>query len=162
MATGWIGLAVFAAALAILARIALTDFWILRIPNRDVLVLTALALVLLVPGVTPEGWSRIGPAALLFGLGVVFWVFRMMGAGDAKLFFPVGLLVGWQGVALFALALLPVSLLFLGLAHLAARGAMGQSGVAMRLAYIGRARGIPYGVPMALCCAGAMIWQVFG
>lgn len=147
-------------ALGVLARIAWTDFRTLRIPNRDVLVLTACVLPLLIPGVTPEGWSNIVPALLLFVLGVIFWLFRMMGAGDAKLFFPLGVLIGWQGVAVFAICLMPLSLVFLALAKLASRGLLGQGAFAARLAEIGRGRGIPYGVPMALAAAVGVVWRL--
>lgn len=158
--TGVIDLAVSGLALVLLARTAATDFWTLRIPNRDVLVLTALAAPLALPVVTAEGWANLVPAALLFGLGVLFWLLRMMGAGDAKLFFPLGLLVGWPGVAVFAVTLLPWSLGFLGLTKLAGAGRLGQGTRAARLAEIGRGRGIPYGVPMALAGATGVVWRL--
>lgn len=157
---GWIHLAVSAVAVGLLARIALTDFRTLRIPNRDVLVLTAVTGILLLPGVTPEGWTTIGLALLLFGLGVTFWLLSAMGAGDAKLFFPLGLLIGWQGAGIFAVSLLPFSLVFLGLAKLALRERLGQGAFAARMAEIGRGRGIPYGVPMALAATLATVWRI--
>ena len=158
--TGLVDIAASGVSVALLARIAWTDFRTLRIPNRDVLILTAITAVLLLPGVTPEGWVNIIPALLLFGLGVLFWLFRMMGAGDAKLFFPLGILIGWEGAGLFAVALLPLSLVFLLLAKLGTRGALGQGAVAARLAEIGKGRGIPYGVPMAFAGIAAVIWRL--
>lgn len=157
---GIVDLAASGIALALLARIAWIDFQTLRIANRDVLVLIAVVAVLIVPGVTPYGWANLIPAVVLFALGVLFWLFRSMGAGDAKLFFPLGILIGWQGIAMFALCLLPFSLLFLVLAKLGAAGKLGQGGLAARLATIGRGRGIPYGVPMAFSASAATLWRL--
>lgn len=162
---GMVDIAASGVAVVLLARIAWIDFQTLRIPNRDVLWLVAVTAVLLLPGVTPAGWANLVPALILFLLGVVFWLLRAMGAGDAKLFFPLGILVGWQGIGLFALCLLPFSLLFLALAKLAAagklvQGSSGQGGLAARLAEIGRGRGIPYGVPMAFAATAATLWRL--
>lgn len=156
----YIDIAVSALSLALLARVAWIDFCTLRIPNREVLLLLALSAVLLVPGVTAAGPANLVPGLLLFGLGVVFWLLRMMGAGDAKLFLPLGMLVGWDGVLIFAVGLLPFSLLLLGLMSLGKRGAMGQGFVAQRLAEIARTRGIPYGVPMAAAGFAAVLWRL--
>ncbi|AWB49516.1 hypothetical protein HYN69_14310 [Gemmobacter aquarius] len=157
---GIVDLAVSGIAMALLARIAWIDFQTLRIANRDVLVLIGTVAVLVVPGVTPYGWANLLPGVILFALGVLFWLLRSMGAGDAKLFFPLGILIGWQGIATFALCLLPFSLLFLGLAKLGAAGRLGQGGLATRLATIGRGRGIPYGVPMAFSAIAATLWRL--
>lgn len=156
----WVNIAVSGMALLVLARIAWIDFVSFRIPNRDVLVLMAVTAPLLLPGVTPEGWLNIWPALLLFILGVLFWLARAMGAGDAKLFFPLGILIGWQGVAVFAIALLPFSLVFLALARMGRRGWLGQGPLGVRLGEIGAARGIPYGVPMAFAAAAATVWRL--
>lgn len=147
-------------ALALLVRIGLIDFRTLRIPNRDVLVLLALTLVLLVPGVTGAGLANLVPGLLLFGLGIVFWLFRMMGAGDAKLFLPLGILVGWNGVAVFALGLLPFSMVLLVCVIMAKRGWMGQGAIGQRLAEIARVGGVPYGVPMAASGVVAVLWRL--
>lgn len=147
-------------SLVLLARIAWIDFRTLRIANRDVLVLTAVAAVLLIPGVTPEGWANLVPAFVLFALGVLFWLLRAMGAGDAKLFFPLGILIGFPGLVIFALGLLPFSLVFLLLTRLAKRGLTGQGAVSLRLAEIAAGRGIPYGVPMALAAALAILFRL--
>lgn len=157
---GLVDIAASGIAVALLVRIACIDFQTLRIPNRDVLVLIAVVAVLLLPGVTPYGWANLVPGLILFALGVLFWLFRAMGAGDAKLFFPLGILIGWQGTGLFALCLLPASVVFLALAKLAAAGRLGQGRVAGRLATIGRGRGIPYGVPMAASGVAATLWRL--
>lgn len=153
-------IAVSALSLALLARIAWIDFLTLRIPNRDVLVLLALSLVFLLPGVTQAGLANLVPGLLLFLLGVLFWLLRMMGAGDAKLFLPLGILIGWDGVLVFALGLLPFSLLLLAFVKLGRKGALGQGSIARRLAEIGASGGIPYGVPMAAAGAAGVIWRL--
>jgi len=45
-------------------------------------------------------------ALLLFAIGFVLWMFRLFGAGDAKLLFPIGLFVGFNNLMLFAVILL--------------------------------------------------------
>lgn len=155
-----IDIAVSALSLALLARVAWIDFCTLRIPNREVLLLLALSLPLLIPGVTQPGLANLVPGLLLFVLGVVFWLLRMMGAGDAKLFLPLGFLVGWDGVLIFAICLLPFSLVLLGLMKLAKRGALGSGFVARRLGEIATTRGIPYGVPMAASGFAAVLWRL--
>lgn len=153
-------MAVSLAALVLLARVAWIDFCTLRIPNREVLVLIALSAILLLPGVTQAGFANLVPGLLLFVLGVVFWLLRMMGAGDAKLFFPLGILIGWNGVLVFALGLLPFSLVLLGFVKLARKGLLGQGFVARRLAEIATSGGVPYGVPMAAAGAVAIFWRL--
>lgn len=157
---GAVDIAVSVVALGLLGRVAWIDFCTLRIPNRDVLILLVVCLVLVVPGVTPAGFANLVPGALLFGLGVLFWLLRMMGAGDAKLFLPLGILVGWQGVLIFAIGLLPFSLLLLALVALGKRGWMGQEFLGRRLAEIGQTRGLPYGVPIAAAGTAAVLWRL--
>ncbi|MBB6224931.1 Flp pilus assembly protein protease CpaA [Rhizobium leguminosarum] len=48
----------------------------------------------------------VGAGLLMFMLGVVLWAFRLFGAGDAKLFLPIGLFVGWHEMLPFAFLLL--------------------------------------------------------
>jgi prepilin peptidase CpaA len=95
---------------------------------------------------------------ILFVLGVVFWLLRMMGAGDAKLYLPLGILIGWQGLLPFALLLLPVSILFLGVMAAGPRLLPGASAVGVRMAEIRARRAIPYGVPMAATAIAVLIF----
>lgn len=155
-----IDLVVSVLCIGLLLRLAWIDFQTFRIPNRDVLLLTGLASVLLVPGVTPDGLANLVPGLMLFGLGFAFWLMRAMGAGDAKLFFPLGIIVGWPGMAVFAAALLPFSLLLLAFTRLAARRKTASGRLMTRLGVIGRGRGIPYGVPLALAGGTAVLWRL--
>ncbi len=155
-----VDIVVSALSLVLLARIAWIDFSTLRIPNRDVLALLALSVVLVVPGVTGAGMANLVPGILLFGLGVLFWLFRMMGAGDAKLFLPLGILIGWDGILIFAVGLLPFSLVLLGLISLGKRGLAGQGAIGRRLAELSQVGGIPYGVPMAAAAFVAVLWRL--
>jgi prepilin peptidase CpaA len=50
-------------------------------------------------------YGDVAAGLLLFTIGVVLWALRMLGAGDAKLFFPIGLFVGLNYLFPFAVAL---------------------------------------------------------
>lgn len=106
----------------------------------------------------PGGWADVAAGVILFVLGVVFWLLRMMGAGDAKLYLPLGILIGWQGLTAFALLLLPVSLLFLGLLKVGPRILPQNARIGARLAELRARRTIPYGVPMAAAAIVALVF----
>jgi prepilin peptidase CpaA len=153
----WVEIVVTSACMVHMAWIAWHDFRTLRIRNTHVVALSLGAALLLLPGVSDFGFANLLPAVLLFVLGVVFWLFRMMGAGDAKLFFPVGLIVGLAGAALFAIALLPASLLTLAAIWAGARGWLGQGYIGRRLKELRRLGGVPYAVPIFLAALVAVL-----
>lgn len=109
-----------AAAVVLLLVAAWQDFTTWKIRNWTVLSLVAAyALVALgrwlAPGVggvldTLDAGSPLAgdlaAGALLFAIGVVLWLLRLLGAGDAKLFLPIGLFVGLSHLLPFALALI--------------------------------------------------------
>jgi prepilin peptidase CpaA len=148
------------ASLIFLCRIAWVDFMTLRIRNKDVLILLALVLVLWLVRSGGRDWIDLLAGGILFVLGVVFWALRMMGAGDAKLFLPLGVMIGWSDLMLFAVALLPATLLtlalFLGLRWIAPKTGL----VGGRLQQIARLRGVPYAVPLFLAAIPAMVPQL--
>lgn len=94
------------ASLVVMAAIAAQDVRTLQISNAALVVLTALAVgaVWTRPNLT-VGLDFITGFGML-GLGLLYWSRGWMGGGDAKLFLPVGLLVGQGGVLIFALGLL--------------------------------------------------------
>lgn len=146
-----------AACMIWLGRIAWIDFWQMRIPNRDVLLLTLVVLLLLALAKGSAALPDLGGAVLLFGIGFAFWVLGLMGAGDAKLFFPVGIIVGWNGLFAFALALLPASLLTLGAILLLPKVLSRPRNFVGRLKEIHEGKGVPYAVPIFLSAAVALL-----
>ena len=137
--------------------IAWRDFWTLRISNIDVAIMCVIAIALRAAMGFPGGWADLAAGAILFALGFVFWLLRLMGAGDAKLYLPLGLLIGWDGLMAFAILLLPVSILVLGALALARRTAAPEGRIGQRLAEMSARRAVPYGVPMALSAIIVMI-----
>lgn len=135
--------------MALLLWIAWRDFLTWRIANRDVLILLALFL----PFAALVGWpgivGNLMAGGLLFLLGVLFWLLRMMGAGDAKLFLPVGLFLGWNNLLPFAIGLFVFAALFLIILKLPV-GRGGRGRIAERLTAIRETGHVPYGVPIAL------------
>ncbi|MBZ7925971.1 pilus assembly protein CpaA [Ensifer adhaerens] len=150
---------------------AWSDFQRWRIPNGAVLALIAVyalgaALKLLVVedvGATLFSLSGIGgdvgAGLLLFTLGVVLWAFRLFGAGDAKLFLPIGLFVGWHGMLPFAIFLLIGGILTMLALKVPMPLAFAHYAVAMRIEEIRVSRKIPYGVIMVLA---TLVTMAFG
>lgn len=149
-ALAWIGL-------GLLARIAWIDFRTMRIRNTDVLVLIAVALALWASLTGLRDWWDIVAGLFLFVLGFAFWMLRLMGGGDAKLFLPLGILVGWEQLMVFGLALLPASLLSLILLRGLRTYLPGTSLVALRAQEIAKKPGIPYAVPLFLAAIPALL-----
>lgn len=159
-------LTLIAAALFLYA--AWSDFRRWRIPNGTIAALVVLYAIVALASMmttTDRGAALFSPTGiggdvaaglLLFALGTVLWSFGLFGAGDAKLFLPIGLFVGWIGMMPFTIYLLiggvaallalklPVPLQF---AHLA---------FFTRLDEIRTSRKIPYGVIMVLAALASM------
>lgn len=85
---------------------------------------------------------------VLFILGFALWSFGLFGAGDAKLFLPIGLFIGWQGMLPFAIFLLIGGIIALLALKLPMPLQFAHFAVVMRLQEIRTTRKIPYGVIM--------------
>lgn len=146
-------------AMLLLAWIGWRDFLTFRIANRDVIILTvvALAAVALDPSGGWKGSLIVG--GVLFVLGFGLWALGMIGAGDAKLYLPLGLLIGWQGIGVYAVVLLALSVLMVIGIRMAGRGDPDRPRglIGQRLALIAEQRKMPYGVPMALAAIVAIL-----
>ncbi|MGO4623105.1 prepilin peptidase [Ensifer sp. 2YAB10] len=139
---------------------AWSDFQRWRIPNGAVLALIAVyalgaaVKLLAVEDVGAALFSLsgvggdVGAGLLLFTLGVVLWAFRLFGAGDAKLFLPIGLFVGWHGMLPFAIFLLIGGILTMLALKVPMPLAFAHYAVVMRIEEIRVSRKIPYGVIM--------------
>jgi prepilin peptidase CpaA len=146
----WVGL-------ILLARIAWIDFRTFRIPNRDVAVLLAVAVAQWFALTGGTDMADLLAGLFLFVLGFLFWFFRLMGAGDAKLFLPLGIMIGWSHLLVFALCLLPASLLCLLGLRLARRWAPEGGALGGRLQEIARMKGVPYAVPLLMAALPALL-----
>ncbi|ACP22542.1 CpaA pilus assembly protein (plasmid) [Sinorhizobium fredii NGR234] len=90
----------------------------------------------------------VGAGLLLFALGFGLWSFRLFGAGDAKLFLPIGVFIGWNGMLPFAVFLLIGGIAALLILKLPMPLQLAHFSVAMRLEEIRATRKVPYGVIM--------------
>ena len=146
---------------AFLLYIAWYDFKHLTILNRDILLL--LALYAAWSGLT--GFATIagdlGAGMVLFLMGLVLWLLRMMGAGDVKLYFGLGLFMGLPGIGAFAILLLAVTLAFLGASVFATRSTT-REGVIGRLRTIRETGKAPYAVLMCAAAIPAILMRSFG
>jgi prepilin peptidase CpaA len=140
---------VLVTACAFLLLIAWKDFRYLRITNQDVLLLLALFGIYL--GAKQfAGWQQdLMAGLLLFVLGFTFWLFKLMGAGDAKLYLPVGLFLGIDGLLPFAIFLIVFSVLIWVAIKRPLPLFMQHTLLAMRIDELRGGKEIPYGVPIA-------------
>jgi prepilin peptidase CpaA len=143
----------------LLAWAAVSDVRSRRIPNVAVLAIVGLFGLWVLAGKGAGLGSAVGAAAIAFAIGYVLYLFKVMGAGDVKLFAAVALFTGMGYLLLFALA---TSLAGGGVAvgSVVARPRRG----AVMLALRGKGdfgRGVPYGVAIAI--GGALvIWGGLG
>ncbi|MBY5445889.1 pilus assembly protein CpaA [Rhizobium leguminosarum] len=139
---------------------AWTDFRTWKIPNTIVLALVtlyALRAVAVMLGSEDVGAALfassgiggdVGAGLLMFMLGVALWAFRLFGAGDAKLFLPIGLFVGWHGMLPFSFFLLVLGIVTLLALRLPVPLPVAHLAFFMRIEEIRASRKIPYGVVM--------------
>lgn len=130
-------------------RIAWVDFQTLTISNTAVLWMLALAAGVSLTRQPPSIVADLILGAVLFACGFLMWLMGGMGAGDAKLYLPLGIALGPLSAPPYIVALLFFSVLFLIAAKIAARFDPAGPFLA-RLAELGRGKGLPYAVPMAL------------
>ncbi|MGI9352425.1 MAG: prepilin peptidase [Rhizobiaceae bacterium] len=140
---------VILAALGTLIYVAWVDFREFKIRNNSILLLIILYLLLTATNGFANILSEISAGLLLGVMGIVFWLLRMMGAGDAKLYFPIGLLVGWNNLGPFVLLLILFSLILYLVLKLPIPWYLQHFKMMMRVREIREGKVIPYGVPIA-------------
>ena len=136
------------AVIGLLSYLALLDFWYLKLPNRIVLALTLCAALYV--WLSPDRlWqTALLAALLLFAMGTVFWLLRLMGAGDAKLMLPFGILVDISGFIAFAVGLMALTFVLYITIKLAGNNTNNHHAVARRLSEINTLGTVPFGVPL--------------
>ncbi|CAN7211330.1 prepilin peptidase [Pararhizobium sp. LjRoot235] len=153
---------VTAASVLLFLYAAWSDFRSWKIPNGAILALLALyclravAALLTTDDVGAALFSSTGiggdvaAGLLLFVLGVALWAFGLFGAGDAKLFLPIGLFIGWHGMLPFAIFLLIGGVLALLALRLPMPLQLAHISIFMRIEEIRATRKVPYGVIMVI------------
>ena len=138
---------------------AVSDIRFRKIPNVTVLAIIGLFGLGAVVDRGAGVGSAVSAAAIAFAIGYLLYLFKVMGAGDVKLFAAVALFTGMGYLLLFALA---TSLAGGGVA--AASVAARPRRAAVMFALKGKGdfgRGVPYGVAIAI--GGALIiWGALG
>jgi len=126
-----------------------------RIPNRAVLAVLGLFALWAVANAGVGLASAVVAGAIAFAIGYGLYVFKVVGAGDAKLFAALALFAGVSHLPLFALATVWTGGL-MALVSLAANPRRAMVMFAMR-GQGGQGRGIPYGVAIGVGAA-VVLW----
>ena len=149
-----------AVIVALLLRIAITDFKVQKIHNRDVLLLACAGLGLLIVralqtdllhSLDRSPWFdlklSLAAAAALFVLLFPFWMMRKVGAGDVKLMAAAPLVAGGGNLPLFCIVLL---VLTVATAFAVKNPLLMPAPVFRRyLEHFDRKGVVPFGVPIA-------------
>lgn len=170
----FLGVLTIVAAVGLILIAAWQDFIAWKIRNWTILALVAdYALLALIRWANPAGAGILGiddasslqgdlaAGLLLFAIGFVLWALRMLGAGDAKLFFPIGLFVGLNHLFSFAVGL-SAGAVVVSLALQFPVPLQYQAWPALsRIEEIRKSRKVPYGVIMAAAALVAMYLRYF-
>lgn len=147
---------VIISVVAVLVWVMRIDYRSLRIPNKMVLLLLAQYFI----WANLTGFSTLVgdliAGAVLFLIAFILWLFRMMGAGDAKLYAALGMFIGFDHLSLYAVLLLLVSVVFVVLIQVSRF--FNTSG---RLAEIRTSGKAPYSVPMCFAAIPTILLRAF-
>lgn len=153
--------AVVLATAGLLVHVASYDFKHLIVRNQASLALLVLYLLwAALGGFQSLAGDLIATAALTL-VALVMWLLKAMGAGDVKLYFGLGLFVGYDHLAMYTVLLLLVSILLLAgikMSKLSSRTG-GPIGRLKTFEASGRA---PYAVPMSLAAIPTLLLRTFG
>ncbi len=143
--------------------VAWEDFLSFRIRNRSVLILLGLYVAFAVSrgSFVPVPMDLAG-GLLLFVLGFVFWLLKLVGAGDAKLYFAVGCWVSLPNLAGWAILLLICSIVMFALVRVPFPLPMRHLKVVMRLDELRGGKQVPYAVPITFATVIALLPNAFG
>lgn len=142
--------------------VAWEDFRKFRVRNASVLVLLGIyAVFAIARGEFQPVLHDFYGGLLLFVLGVAFWLAKMMGAGDAKLFFPVGCWVSLNNLFGWSVLLLVCSIILLALVKMPFPLGMRHLAVIDRLDELRRGKQVPYAVPISIATVMVMLPNVF-
>jgi prepilin peptidase CpaA len=148
-----------AAVSGVLAWAAISDVRTRRIPNTSVLTLLALFLAWLLAEAGRSILTDLEAGAIAFVVTFLLFQFRIVGAGDSKLFAAAALFLGLDYLPYFALATV-IAGGVLAIGYLASRPR--QTMVMFALKGKGdHGRGVPYGVAIAIGGVFA-IWAMWG
>jgi prepilin peptidase CpaA len=155
--------AVKAAAIVILLRIAVIDFTTQKIRNQNLVQLLAMGLSLCVLQYAQTGnyWNiltEVAAAALLFVMLIIFWLLRKLGAGDVKLLTVIPVVVGTDGSLTFALALLAFALVTYGVMKFPVL--LPQSWLRAYAQHMHGSGRVPFGVPISAAAVLAILLPV--
>lgn len=144
---------------ALFVSAAINDFWHWKISNKTNIILTLFYLPVLGLGMAAVQPLAIGQidlnsdlasGCLLFATGLVLYLFKMLGAGDVKFLFPIGLFVGWPNLLAFAVALILAGVVVFILLRYPLPFVVAYTRLGMRLDEIRKERKVPYGVVLVL------------
>ncbi|WP_160006953.1 prepilin peptidase [Thalassococcus halodurans] len=147
---------VIISVVAVLVWVVRIDYRSLRIPNKMVLLLLAQYFV----WASLTGFATIigdlVAGTVLFLIALISWLFRMMGAGDVKLYVALGMFIGFDHLSLYVVLLFLISVVFVVLIRLSKFVNLGP-----RMNEIRTSGKAPYAVPMCFAAIPAILVRTF-
>ncbi len=147
---------------------AYKDFTTWKIPNRLIFLAVGLYIPYAVSSQLAASQTLAAPisdlaaAALLFAIGFGFWAAKLFGAGDAKLFFPIGLFLGWPLLLVFALNLVVFAVIIWLALKWPLPPIIRTTAIGMRIDEIRTTGKVPYGVVMVAALFASYIMAHYG
>jgi Flp pilus assembly protein protease CpaA len=149
-------------AIGLLARICWTDFFYLKIRNRDLLALLAVTAVFLLVAWPADLMLRLALGGILFALSFLFWLSRALGAGDVKLFGIAGCLISSADALTFVVLILIFALAIIFLYRKTAYLRFVPQLAGRRVLELVDTGRIPYGVPISLATMSLLARSLVG
>ena len=148
------------AACLLMLFIAWEDFREFRIQNKHVLTLIGFYLIY----ASSRQFNDIGydliAGFILFGLGIGFWLLKLMGAGDAKLYFPVGLFVGFKLLSVYAIFLVIFSVLMLLVLKVPIPLPFRHKYFSLKFDELRKGKQVPYAIPITFSAIAVLLPRI--
>jgi Flp pilus assembly protein protease CpaA len=155
-----VGLAIL--AIGLLVRICWTDFFYLKIWNRDLFALLAVTAPFLLIAWPADLILRITLGGILFALSFLFWLSRSLGAGDVKLFGIAGCLISAADALTFVFLILVFALAIIFLYRRTGYLRFIPQVAGRRVLELVDTGRIPYGVPISLATITLLARSLLG
>lgn len=149
------------AAILLLCGIAWYDVRELKVRNKAIIALLILYLFHIVMKQFEGVGGDLFAGGLLFFIGLMMWAAKGMGAGDAKLMFPIGLFVGYMALPIFGILLFLVAIIMYLVIQFSMKGE-GQGVFFNRFRQMKQDGKVPFALPLVISAVPSIILGLYG